>query len=86
MLRVNPDPSFDQDVDRLKEMGYQIDDLKYVIGVLAKEKKLNPKYMDHPLRSKYANMQECHIEVFEAYDTSLQFFQGPFLYDFDMRF
>lgn len=62
MLRVNPDPSFDQDVDRLKEMGYQIDDLKYVIGVLAKEKKLNPKYMDHPLRSKYANMRECHIE------------------------
>ena len=62
MLRVNPDPSFEQDVDRLKEMGYQIDDLKYVIGLLAKEKMLNPKYKDHSLRSKYAGMRECHIE------------------------
>lgn len=36
--------------------------LESMIELLAYEKKLHRQYKDHPLRSKYAGMRECHIE------------------------
>lgn len=62
MLRLKPTPIFLEDVARLQALGYDLEPLQYVIKLLATEKKLNRQYVDHPLRSHYQGMRECHME------------------------
>ncbi|MFN8495039.1 MAG: type II toxin-antitoxin system YafQ family toxin [Caldilineaceae bacterium] len=62
MFSIKPTPTFLEDVERLQAQGIDLEPLQYVIGLLAKEKRLNRQYVDHALRTRFAGMRECHIE------------------------
>ncbi|MEA1910077.1 MAG: type II toxin-antitoxin system YafQ family toxin [Spirochaetota bacterium] len=54
---------FQKDYKRLVKAGDKNTDLlKTVMGLLANNKKLEPKYRDHVLIGKYKDRRECHIK------------------------
>lgn len=50
-----------KDFKLTKKRGYDIDELKKVMRLLASEKTLVAKYRDHALTGNHKNKRECHI-------------------------
>ena len=52
---------FKKDLKRIMRRGYNIELLKKVIDLLAKQELLPEKYKDHNLSGDYIGYRECHI-------------------------
>ena len=63
MLDVRYSAQFKKDFKLAKKRGLPLQELKEVIETLAREKNLDEKYADHPLKGKYASFRECHIRL-----------------------
>ena len=61
MLVLKPTTKFRKDYKRMKKQGKDMSLLENVINDLLHEKKLDEKYLDHPLSGNYAGFRECHI-------------------------
>ena len=61
MLDVRYSAQFKKDFKLAKKRGLPLQELKEVIETLAREKTLDEKYADYPLKGKYASFRECHI-------------------------
>ena len=53
---------FKKDFKRVSKQGKDLAKLEYVIETLLSDKKLKPKFKDHPLSGKWKNHRDCHIE------------------------
>ena len=53
---------FEKDFQKAIKRGKDIKKLKKVMRTLSEGKALAPKYRDHPLKGKYRDHRECHIE------------------------
>ena len=53
---------FKRDVKKVLRRGKNIEKLLNVVEILSEGKNLAPEYHDHPLRGKYADKRDCHIE------------------------
>jgi len=49
-------------VKKVLHRGKDIEKLLNVIGILSDGKNLTSEYHDHPLRGKYTDKRDCHIE------------------------
>ena len=61
MLTLKPTTQFRKDYKRMKKQGKDMTLLEDVITDLLNEKKLDEKYLDHPLSGNHAGFRECHI-------------------------
>lgn len=52
---------FKKDLKRIMRRGYNIELLKKVVDLLAKQELLPEKYKDHNLSGDYIGYRECHI-------------------------
>ena len=62
MLELRYSNQFKKDFKRVKKRGLPLDQLKWILGELANERKLDPKYRDHDLTGDYVGFRECHIQ------------------------
>lgn len=62
MLEIRYFSKFKKDYKIIKKRGYNLENLKKVIDILAQEKNLPLKYRDHQLSGIYCAYRECHIE------------------------
>jgi len=62
MLELRYSNQFKKDFKRAKKRGLPLDQLKWILGELANERKLDPKYRDHDLTGDYVGFRECHIQ------------------------
>lgn len=62
MLDVFYSSKFKHDYRLMKKQGKDVELLLDVVDILAAEKLLEPKYMDHPLAGDYIGHRECHIQ------------------------
>lgn len=60
--------SFEQDVKRIKRLGYNTNSLRKVIIKLYDREKLNRKHKDHKLRGRLRGCRECRVEPDSQYD------------------
>ena len=61
MLTIRYESTFKKDFKRVLKRGCDIRLLEDVIGILASEKELPPRYRDHQLKGDYVDCRECHI-------------------------
>ena len=61
-LPIRRTTQFQRDIKRLLRSGKDIDKLLSIVWELAEGRNLPPEYHDHPLRGKYKNKRDCHIE------------------------
>jgi len=61
MLKIRYSSRFKKDYKVIVKRGYDIILLKEILSLLAQEKTLPQKYLDHPLIGDYAGHRECHI-------------------------
>jgi mRNA interferase YafQ len=61
MRHVHYSSKFKKDLKRARQRGNDINLLKEVIGQLAVDQILEPKYKDHNLIGNYAGTKECHL-------------------------
>jgi mRNA interferase YafQ len=62
MLTPRTMNKFESDLNKAKKQHKNIDLLKEILGLLAKEEPLDPKHLDHPLKGNRKGARECHIE------------------------
>ena len=53
---------FKKDIKRAQKQKRDLDELFYVVEMLAEGKHLDEKYRDHNLSGEYTGTRECHIE------------------------
>ena len=53
---------FKKDLKRAKKQNKNLDELFYVVNILADGGTLSDRYHDHDLSGKYKGTTECHIE------------------------
>ncbi len=61
MRYVHYSSKFKKDLKRAGQRGNNLSVLKDVIGQLAVDQILEPKYKDHSLIGNYAGARECHL-------------------------
>jgi len=61
-LTIRRTTQFKQDIKRLLQGGKDIEKLLRIVEKLAEGQKLPHEYHDHPLKGKYKNKRNCHIE------------------------
>lgn len=61
MMMIKYHKLFKKDLKRIMRRGYNIELLKKVIDLLAKQELLPEKYKDHNLSGDYIGYRECHI-------------------------
>ena len=54
--------SFKKDLKKAEKQGRNLDLLWDVVEKLSNGETLDASYLDHPLKGKYINSRECHIE------------------------
>ncbi len=59
MLIIETSKKFDKDLKILVKNGFDLKLLYKVVGNLAKEQPLAPKYKDHPLKGALKDFREC---------------------------
>lgn len=79
MLDIIPSNQFKRDLKLAKKRGLKIENLRTVVNILAKQKKLDAKYRDHSLTGEYRGFRECHIEpdwllVYRVNEDALELF------------
>jgi len=62
MLRVRYSSQFKRDLRRLERQGKELAKMREAILLLAYEKDLPDRYLDHPLRGQWRDYREIHIE------------------------
>jgi mRNA interferase YafQ len=62
MLTPRYAASFKKDYKRLQKRGYDMEKLRRVMKCLISGEPLEERLKDHPLRGKYAEARDCHIE------------------------
>ena len=62
MLAVHFKNKFNNDLKLAKRRRKQIHKLKKIMKLLLEEKPLPKMLLDHPLKGKYADCRECHVE------------------------
>ncbi|GAA7760428.1 addiction module toxin RelE [Helicobacter pylori] len=62
MLTIETSKKFDKDLKILIKNGFDLKLLYKVVGNLATEQPLEPKYKDHPLKGALKDFRECHIK------------------------
>ncbi len=62
MLNIYYSTKIKKDLKLLKKRKYNIESFWAVVELLANNKALPQKYLDHSLSGNYAGYQECHIE------------------------
>ncbi|GAA7441765.1 type II toxin-antitoxin system mRNA interferase toxin, HP0892 family [Helicobacter pylori] len=60
MLTIETSKKFDKDLKILVKNGFDLKLLYKVVGNLATEQPLEPKYKDHPLKGALKDFRECH--------------------------
>lgn len=51
-----------RDIKRLKKQGvFDKDEFMTLVEILASDRQIPARYLDHPLSGKYAGTRECHI-------------------------
>ncbi|MGL2810025.1 type II toxin-antitoxin system YafQ family toxin [Helicobacter pylori] len=60
MLTIETSKKFDKDLKILVKNDLKL--LYKVVGNLATEQPLEPKYKDHPLKSALKDFRECHLK------------------------
>ena len=53
---------FKKDLKTVQGQGKDLDKLFDVIGILANDERLDPKFHDHSLSGNFEGCRECHIE------------------------
>ena len=61
MLDLQMTTQYRKDKKRAVKRGLPINLLDDVLETLVEEKPLDPKYLDHELKGRYAGFRECHI-------------------------
>lgn len=61
MMKIKVHKLFKKDLKRIVRRGYNIELLKKVVDLLAKQEPLPEKYKDHDLKGDYIGYRECHI-------------------------
>ena len=61
MLEIKYHNKFKKDLKTLKKRNFNITALKEVIIMLANEKPLPEKYLNHPLIGEFKGYMDCHI-------------------------
>lgn len=61
MYKVTFTGQFNKDVKKAIKRGYNLDELKQAVKILAAGESLPPKYRDHNLSGNYKGYHECHI-------------------------
>ena len=62
MKQLSQTTQFSKDLKRMRKRGKSLGILKSIVTNLAKGKKLDPKFKDHPLTGRWKNARDCHIE------------------------
>ncbi len=62
MLRPIYSKRFDRDMRRIVKRRKDTEKLKIVIRMLIRQEKLDDRYKNHPLKGKYKDCYDCHIE------------------------
>ncbi|HAO23116.1 MAG: hypothetical protein BWK80_44470 [Desulfobacteraceae bacterium IS3] len=62
MLRAIYSKRFDRDMRRIVKRRKDTEKLKIVIRMLIRQEKLDDRYKNHPLKGKYKDCYDCHIE------------------------
>ncbi|RPF61154.1 HP0892 family type II toxin-antitoxin system mRNA interferase toxin [Helicobacter pylori] len=62
MLTIETSKKFGKDLKILIKNGFDLKLLYKVVGNLATEQPLEPKYKDHPLKGALKDFRECHIK------------------------
>ncbi len=61
-LKIRRTSQFKKDVKRMIRRGKDLSKLAFVVQELSAERKLAPKYKDHPLKGQHKDKRDCHIE------------------------
>ena len=59
--QIKPTTHFKRDLKTIQKRGYNLEQLKDIIQLLANGQKLPLKNRDHALLGNYFNCRECHI-------------------------
>jgi len=62
VLKIVLKKQFKKDVKKLKKQGKKISELKKIIELLAENKLIPRKYLNHPLKGHFSDCMGCHIE------------------------
>ncbi len=63
MLKIEFTTKFKKDYKNIKKQDFFCKrDFDYVVGKLANEEPLEPKYCDHELKGNFKGHRECHIK------------------------
>ena len=62
MLNPKTTNKFEKDLEKAKKQRKNFDLLKKIMHSLYNEVRLEPKYLDHPLKGNWKGCRECHIE------------------------
>ena len=62
MYKIQTTNRFEKEVLKCKKRGFNLDNLKEVMSLLAKDGILPAKYKPHKLSGNYSNCWECHIK------------------------
>lgn len=62
MRKVSQTCQFLRDLKRIAKRGKELDKLKRIVTLLAKDEPLEPKHRDHALSGNWKHSRDCHIE------------------------
>ncbi len=62
MKKVSQTNQFSKDIKRMRKRGKDLEKLKVVVSILARNEPLDPKHRDHALAGSWKNARDCHIE------------------------
>ena len=62
MRRQQQTKQFSKEVKKAKKRGKDLEKLKTIVTLLARDKKLDEKHRDHALIGKWKGSRDCHIE------------------------
>ncbi|MDP2276746.1 MAG: type II toxin-antitoxin system YafQ family toxin [Nitrospirota bacterium] len=62
MLNVKTTNKFEKDFELMIRQGEDIEKLKIIMQMLAREESLDPRHRDHKLTGGYISHRECHVE------------------------
>lgn len=62
MLRPIYSKRFDRDIKKIIKRRKDTEKLRKIIRMLIRQEKLDERYKNHPLKGKYQDCYDCHIE------------------------
>lgn len=62
MKKLSQTKQFVRDVKQMRRRGKDLEQLKAIVGRLARDGSLDAKHRDHALAGSWKNCRDCHIE------------------------